>query len=132
MLVMGINPRVSSATTATMIVLTSSSVAVIFVISGLVPWSYAVFYFFVCLAGAYVGKSKIDGYIKRTGRASLLIFILASIILFATLGCFVILFTRLADQGWCLDGFNKFCSVSSDELECTVDRMLESFNVLSD
>lgn len=36
MLVMGIHPRVSSATTATMIVLTSSSVAVLFVTAGLV------------------------------------------------------------------------------------------------
>lgn len=128
MLVMGIHPRVSSATTATMIVLTSSSVAVIFVTSGLVPWSYAVFYFAVCLCGAVVGKSKIDGYIKRTGRASLLIFILATIIAFATIGCFVIMFTRLADKGWCLDGFNKFCNVGSDDIACPVDRMLESFN----
>jgi len=131
MLVMGIHPRVSSATTATMIVLTSSSVAVIFVTSGLVPWSYAVFYFFVCFAGALVGKSMIDGYIKKTGRASLLIFILATIIAFATLGCFVILLTRLADQDWCFDSFNPFCSASTHEVQCPVDRMLESFNLLS-
>jgi len=114
MLVMGINPRVSSATTATMIVLTSSSVAVIFVTSGLVPWSYAVFYFFVCLSGALVGKSKIDGYVKRTGRSSILIFILAIIIAFATIGCFFVLFLLLADKDWCLDGFNKFCNVEAD------------------
>ena len=126
MLVMGIHPRVSSATTATMIVLTSSSVAVIFVTSGLVPWSYAVFYFFVCLAGAYIGKSQIDGYVKRTGRASLLIFILASIIAFATVGCLVILLTRLADKDWCFEGFNKFCNIESDE-SCPVDRLLEGF-----
>ena len=131
MLVMGIHPRVSSATTATMIVLTSSSVAVIFVTSGLVPWSYAVFYFFVCFAGALVGKSKIDGYIKKTGRASLLIFILATIIAFATLGCFVIMLTRLAEQNWCFDSFNPFCSASTNEELCPVDRMLESFNLLS-
>ena len=43
MLILGIHPSVSSATTATLIVLTSSSVSVIFVISRLVPWSYAVF-----------------------------------------------------------------------------------------
>lgn len=126
MLIMGINPRVSSATTATMIVLTSSSVAVIFVFNGLVPWSYAVFYFLICMAGAILGKSKIDGYIKRTGRASLLILILATIIAFATIGVLVIMFTRLADKGWCLDGFNKFCSVSTSDNSCPVDRLLES------
>mmetsp|Transcript_18538 Transcript_18538/g.27493 ORF Transcript_18538/g.27493 Transcript_18538/m.27493 type:complete len:575 (-) Transcript_18538:113-1837(-) len=123
MLVMGIHPRVSSATTATMIVLTSSSVAVIFVTSGLVPWSYAVFYFFICLIGAIIGKSQIDGYVKRTGRASILIFILATIIAFATIGCFVIMFIRLADKEWCFDGFNKFCNVETGNL-CGITRLL--------
>ena len=126
MLIMGIHPRVSTATTATMIVLTSSSVAIIFITSGLVHWSYALFYFLICFIGALVGKTLIDGYIKRTGRASLLIFILATIIAFATVGCFVILFTRLADKNWCLDGFNKFCSTSTGDNDCPIDRMLLS------
>jgi uncharacterized membrane protein YfcA len=127
MLVMGINPRVSSATTATMIVLTSSSVAVIFVTSGIVPLSYAVFYFIVCFFGALFGKSVIDGYVKKTGKASVLIFILATIIALATLGCFVILFTRLQAKGWCFDGFNKFCSYTGAESKdaCPADRLLE-------
>jgi len=124
MLIMGIHPRVSTATTGTMIVLTSSSVAVIFVTSGLVPWSYAVFYFGICLIGAIIGKSQIDGYVKRTGRASVLVFVLATIILVATIGCFVILVTRLADNNWCFEGFRPFCSVSSEE-SCAGDRMLE-------
>jgi hypothetical protein len=63
----------------------------------------------VCLVGAYLGKSKIDGYVKKTGRASLLILILGTIIALATVGCVVILLTRLADNEWCLDGFIKFC-----------------------
>mmetsp|Transcript_35687 Transcript_35687/g.40694 ORF Transcript_35687/g.40694 Transcript_35687/m.40694 type:complete len:584 (+) Transcript_35687:74-1825(+) len=118
MLVMGIHPRVSSATTATMIVLTSSSVAVMFVTSGLVPWSYALFYFLICLCGAVIGKSKIDGYVKRTGRSSLLIFILATIIAFATIGCIFIMFLRLADADWEPAGFNKFCSLEKDNNVC--------------
>ena len=128
MLIMGIDPRVSTATTATMIVLTSSSVAVMFVTSGLVPWSYAVFFFGVCFCGAYVGKSKIDGYIKKTGRASLLILILAVIIAVATIGCLVIMITRLADKNWCFDGFNEFCSISSDEDSCNEDRLLGQYS----
>ncbi|GAX23161.1 hypothetical protein FisN_33Lh054 [Fistulifera solaris] len=115
MLVKGVHPSVSTATNATMVMMTSSSVAVMYVISGIVPTSYAVFYFFVCLAGALFGKSKIDAYVKRTGRTSLLILILVAIIAFATIGCFVILLIRLADQDWCFDGFNEFCDVSSTE-----------------
>jgi hypothetical protein len=112
---MGIHPRVSSATTATMIVLTSSSVAVLFVTAGLVPWEYAVTFFFVCFCGAVTGKKYIDGIVKRTGKASLLIFVLATIIALATLGCLVIVFTGLAEDDWCLDGFHEFCSVKSDD-----------------
>lgn len=127
MLVMGINPRVSTATTATMIVLTSSSVAVLFVTAGLVPWQYAACFFSVCLVGAYVGKTKIDAYVKKTGRASILILLLSIIIALATLGCVVIVVTRLAAANWCFAGFNKFCTVSEDHPEgdlCPVDRML--------
>lgn len=127
MLVMGVHPSVSSATNATMIVLTSSSIAVLFVTSGLVPWSYAVTFFIACLFGALLGKTKIDSYVKRTGKASILIFMLATIIALATLGCIAIALTRLADADWCFDGLHKFCSVSQDESEsdvCVINRML--------
>lgn len=126
MLIMEVHPRVSTATTATMIVLTSSSVAIIFVTSGIVPWSYAVFFFFVCFFGALFGKRKIDAYVKRTGRASLLIFILASIILFATFGCIFQMLLRLSEKDWCFDGLNQFCKASK-HAECPVNRVLNSF-----
>ncbi len=115
MLVMGIHPRVSSATTATMIVMTSNSVAILFVTAGLVPWQYVVCFFCVCFCGAVIGKTYIDAYVKRTGNASLLIFLLATIICLATLGCVVIVFTRLAASNWCLSGFHKFCNLSDED-----------------
>jgi len=123
MLIMGIDPRVSTATNSTMIVITSSSIAVMFVTSGMVPWSYAVFYFFVTFAGAFLGKTRIDNYVKRTGRASILILILASIIAFATIGSVVILLMRLADKNWCFDEFQSFCDVNEEE-NCPTDRFL--------
>lgn len=132
MLLLGIHPRVSTATTATMIVLTSSSAAVMFVTSGLVPWSYAIFFFCVCLCGAYIGKTKIDAYVKRTGKASLLIFILATIILLATLGCLVIVFTRLAANNWCFEGIKKFCPSSTDDESCTGTRLMRLLDTYLD
>lgn len=130
MIVMGINPVVTTSTNAMMIVLTSSTVAIIFVTTGLVPWSYAIFYFLVCLVGAIFGKLKIDRYIKRTGRASLLILILASIVLFASIGFFVIMLTGLADNSWCLKGFNEFCRISSnDSAECPISRLLSEIDI---
>jgi uncharacterized membrane protein YfcA len=109
LMIEGVHPRVSSATTATMIVLTSSTVAIMFVISGLVPWDYALFFFAVCMSGAFVGKRYIDAYIKKTGMTSLLIGMLAAIIACGMLGCFVILIMKLHNNNWCLDGFKPFC-----------------------
>jgi uncharacterized membrane protein YfcA len=124
MLVMGINPRVSTATTATMILLTSSSVAVMFVMSGLVPWEYALYFFCVCLLGAYIGKTRVDAHIRKTGMASVLVGALAAIIGLATVGCVVILLMNLAKAGWCLEGFKPFCSVSAEEGGCQARRLL--------
>jgi len=114
MLVMGIYPRVSTATTATMIVLTSSSVAILYVTSGLVPILYALVFFCTCLAGALVGKTKIDAYVKKTGKSSILIFLLATIIAIATLFALGIALLRLADNSWCFPGFKKLCTVEDD------------------
>jgi len=124
MLVMGINPRVSTATTATMILLTSSSVAVIFVMSGLVPWQYALYFFSICLLGAFLGKKYIDAWVKKTGMSSVLVGALATIIALATIGCIIILFTNLAKVDWCLAGFNSFCSVSAEAEGCPATRLL--------
>jgi uncharacterized membrane protein YfcA len=140
MLVMNIHPRVASATTATMMVLTSSSVAIIFVTSGLVPWTYAAVLSGTCLVGSLLGKSKIDGYVKQTGRPSLLIFILAMIIAIATAGCAVILLLQLHESHWCLDGLNAFCPAAAaatttttttvaSHTDCAFRRMLTGVTV---
>jgi hypothetical protein len=128
MLIMGVHPRVSSATNASLIVLVSSSVAVLYITSGLVPWQYAVTFFSVCFVGALFGKAYIDGVVKRSGRASLLILTLAIIIALSMIGCLVIALIGLAEAGWCLEGFRQFCSVSNsnsmDENGCPSSRLL--------
>jgi uncharacterized membrane protein YfcA len=120
MLVMGIYPRVSTATTATMIVLTSSGVAISFVTSGLVPPEYFATFFCTCFVGALVGKTKIDGYVKKTGKSSILILLLATIIALATFGALLIALLRLSAGNWCFPGFKQFCYVvdGNTEIEC--------------
>lgn len=131
MLVMGIYPRVSTATTASMIVLTSSGVAISYITSGLVPWEYAVTFFLTCFAGALMGKTKIDAYVKQTGKSSVLIFILATIIALSTLGALFIALMRLNANNWCFPGFKEFCSVDdgTEDIVCVPtddERMLGS------
>lgn len=87
----GVHPSISTATTATMVVLTCNSIAVIYVMSGMVPWEYATYFFLACMCGAYIGKTRVDAYVNRTGMVSMLIGTLATIIAFATVGCVSIL-----------------------------------------
>lgn len=115
---LGVHPMVSSATTATTVILTSSSLAIVYVVAGLVPWSYALCFFAACMTGALVGKSQIDKYVRRTGRASLLVGILTAILAFAALGIFYNMITRLAVTDWCLDGFKQFCTISINATPC--------------
>ncbi len=117
MLVMGIYPRVSTATTATMIVLTSSGVAISYVTSGLIPYEYAVTFFCTCFVGALFGKTKIDAYVKKTGKASILIFLLATIIAVATFMALLIALLRLHAAHWCFPLFKPFCSVDDGTAE---------------
>ncbi|KAF4670917.1 hypothetical protein FOZ61_007926 [Perkinsus olseni] len=76
---------VSTATTATLIVFTSSSAALVFIMAGLVPWDYAVVYFSAAFVGTLVGKTIIDTIVRRRGLTALLIFLLAGIIAFAAI-----------------------------------------------
>ncbi|CAD7956187.1 unnamed protein product [Amoebophrya sp. A25] len=109
MLQMGLLPQVSTATTATLIVLTSASAAFMFITSGLVPLSYAATFFVVSFLGAYLGKAKIDRYVKERNATSILIFILAFIIASATIMISVAGVSRYSGQDWCLESAQPLC-----------------------
>jgi hypothetical protein len=90
---------------------------------------YAVYFFSVCLVGAFIGKTKIDSYVKRTGMASILIGCLAVIIALATIGCLVTLFLSLDKAGWCVDGFKPFCVVKNEEDVCPRRFLIEAEHI---
>lgn len=77
------------------------------------------YFFSICLFGAYIGRTRVDSYIKRTGMASVLIGCLAVIIGLASIGCLLILFFELDHAGWCLDGFQPFCVVQEKQVVCS-------------
>ena len=86
MLQMNVLPQVSTATTATMIVLTSSYVAIMYVVGGLVPIDYAGFYFSVAFCGVsclLASGSLTDIYLvlKNNFLSVFLVLFLPSIIL---------------------------------------------------
>jgi len=77
------NPQVSSALTATNVLLSSSAVSVLVLMGGVVPIGEASFFALVCFGGAYFGKNFLGKIIKRLGKTSVIIFILGGVIFMA-------------------------------------------------
>jgi len=112
MLQMGLPAQVSTATTATMIVVTSSAVAIGYVVSGEVHWSFALTFFCIAFTGAGVGKLLIDREVRKRGLTSILIFILGSIIIFAAIFALVNMFLDLDKHEGVFCGFKDMCSTT--------------------
>eukprot|EP00933_Yihiella_yeosuensis_P072287 TRINITY_DN80644_c0_g1_i1.p1 TRINITY_DN80644_c0_g1~~TRINITY_DN80644_c0_g1_i1.p1 ORF type:complete len:545 (+),score=90.33 TRINITY_DN80644_c0_g1_i1:33-1667(+) len=109
MLQLGILPQVSSATTATMVVMTSSAAALVYVTGGLVPLSYAITFFWVAFVGAYIGKLYIDKLVKKYQMTSIIVLILASIIAFASVMMSINGILIYSDKDWQFEGLNDVC-----------------------
>jgi len=89
LLELGFNPQVSSALTATNVLMSSSSVSMLVLMSGAVPIDEALFYAFICFVGAYFGKNFLGKLIKRVGKTSVIIFILGGVIFLAIVAVLV-------------------------------------------
>jgi uncharacterized membrane protein YfcA len=81
---MGILPKVMSATASYMILFTASATVTQFSILGLLPLDYGLFWTTLVFVSSLVGQKGINYFVKRTGRNSLVIFCIASLISIAT------------------------------------------------
>ncbi|KAF4677254.1 hypothetical protein FOL47_002493 [Perkinsus chesapeaki] len=109
MLHLGILPQVSTATTATLIFFTSSSAALVFIMSGLVTWGYALVYFTAAFLGTLVGKTIIDRMVKRKNLTAILILLLATIIALAAVMVLIAGIIKYKDRDWHFEGFSPLC-----------------------
>jgi len=80
LLEIGIDPQVSAATTASTLLILSSSTALALLTQGSAPVEHALGFGLATFLGSAVGKTLITGWIKRSGRSSLIVFILAGIL----------------------------------------------------
>lgn len=80
MLELGVLPQVSSATTGTMVLLTSSSAAAVFLLSNLIPLDYALALGLVACAGGLCGKLGLGYLVKKYKLSALIILLLGSLI----------------------------------------------------
>jgi len=85
LLELGFIPQVSSALTATNVLMSSSTVSMLVLMSSVVPIDEALFFGLICFVGAYFGKNFLGRVIRRLGKTSVIIFILGGVILLAIL-----------------------------------------------
>jgi len=85
LLELGFIPQVSSALTATNVLMSSSTVTVLVLLGGAVPFDEAIFFAFVCFVGAYFGKTFLGKVVRKIGKTSLIILILGGVIFLAIL-----------------------------------------------
>jgi len=92
MLEMGMIPQIVTATSSFMVLSTSASSAVQYMVLGRLPWDYASFYFVVGLLASFFGHMVIEWAVKKSGRSSIIVLILASVIVASAL-CMVVMGT---------------------------------------
>lgn len=85
MIEMGVLPEVSAATAAFMIFYTASSATVTYASFGTVIWSFAGVLFALGLFCTAIGQYAVNAYIKQTGRASIIVYIICGIVGLSTL-----------------------------------------------
>lgn len=74
------HPQAASATSGLMVLFSASSAVLAFAAAGRLPTQYALVFGAACLAAAFVGTAAVGRLVRRSGRASLLVLILAGVI----------------------------------------------------
>lgn len=80
-ILVGLNvpPPISAATTATTLLVLSTSIEVVYIVRGGAPWGYSAFLFVATACGAMTGKVLIGRWVRRTGRDDIIVWCLAGI-----------------------------------------------------
>mmetsp|Transcript_81550 Transcript_81550/g.141687 ORF Transcript_81550/g.141687 Transcript_81550/m.141687 type:complete len:499 (+) Transcript_81550:65-1561(+) len=111
---MKVPPQVSSATTATTLIVLSSSTALVYLCRGVAPLDYTVVLFFCTLAGAMIGKLAVGWWVKRTGKQSLIVWTLVIVTVLSTLLMGYEGLSRIREMGWSTFKFTSVCPDASE------------------
>jgi uncharacterized membrane protein YfcA len=85
LLEMGINPLISTATSNFLVLFSSSSTSLQFIIMGMMNFNYGFACTICSTLGSLIGTLAIQKLLKKTGRPSILIFALGIVLGFSTI-----------------------------------------------
>lgn len=80
LLEMGLLPEVTSASSSFLVLFTSSSTSIQFMINGMLNLDYASILFLLSLSASFIGVNLINRLVKNTNRPSIIVFILGILI----------------------------------------------------
>jgi len=83
LLELGVVPRVTSATSAIAVAVTSSSGTLQKLLLGLIHWDYLIYYMTVGALGSFVGQTLLDWALKRYKRQSIVVFLVQIVMILA-------------------------------------------------
>jgi uncharacterized membrane protein YfcA len=88
LLELGVHPQISAASSQAAILISTATAAVIYLVNGSVPPDYGISFVLIGLFATLLGQTAITCLVRRTGRNSLLVFILAALFVAALGLCF--------------------------------------------
>lgn len=77
LLELGVHPQTSAASSQAAILISAATAAVTYLVNGSVPQDYGITIVLIGLSATLLGQTAITYVVRRTGRNSLLVFILA-------------------------------------------------------
>lgn len=83
LLELGVYPQTAAASSQAATVLSTSTAAIVYAVSGEVPADYGLSMALIGMFGTLLGQTIIGHIVRRTGRVSLLVFILAFLFVLA-------------------------------------------------
>lgn len=95
---LNLHPQVVTATTGFMLLWTASAGTIQYLTVGKLPWRFALFFGMFGVLGGQIGQRVVKRIVGRTGRPSIVIFLLGSIIALAVLLMTVIGVTTVIDK----------------------------------
>lgn len=109
LLSLGYPPTVATTTGGYMIIFSTFAVTLSYSIAGIVPWDYALWVGFLSIVGTYVGMWSVKGIMKKLGRQSPLVILLATML--GLSGLAVIIFNIVPEAQADKDhwSFRPFC-----------------------
>lgn len=75
-----IHPLITSATSGFLVLLSVSSATISYAVRGQLPTDYSLIFGAACFAGALLGVVVVNGVVRRTGAASLVVFLMTAVL----------------------------------------------------